>query len=93
MKAVQPAPRCRALGSDQVCRWCLEHLEVSAAGWVHSHVSDYGARWCSVAVPSSLPSSEVPGAAGGACSQTCSVGRPHPPLVSEMTAVVCLCSL
>ena len=45
--------------------------------------------WCSVAVPSFLPTSEVTGATDGACSQTPSGGGPCPHLVSEMTALVC----
>ena len=36
---------------------------------------------------------EVTGAAGGTCSQAPSGGRPHLPLVSEMTALVCPCCL
>ena len=43
--------------------------------------------------PLFLPNSEVIGAAGGAYSQTPSGGRPQPPLVSEMTAVVFPCCL
>ena len=38
-----------------------------------------------VAVPSSVPTSEVTGAVGGTCSQTPGGGRPCPPLESEMT--------
>ena len=40
-----------------------------------------------------LQTSEVTEAAGGACSQTPSDGRPHLLLVSEMTAMVCPCHL
>ena len=43
--------------------------------------------WCSVALPSSLLTSEVTRAAGGTCSQTPSGGGPCLLLVSEMTAV------
>ena len=42
-----------------------------------------------VAVPSSVLTSEMTGAVGGASSQTPRGGWPHPHLESEMTAVVC----
>ena len=52
---------------------------MAATGCVSSQGSESNKRWCSVAEPSSLPTSEVTGAAGGACSQTPVGGRPHPP--------------
>ena len=42
-----------------------------------------------VALPSSVMPPKVTGAANVACSQTPSGARPHPPLESEITAVVC----
>ena len=59
-----------------------------APGWVHSQGSESNNRWLLVAVPSSLLTSEVLGASGGACSQTASGDRQCPLLVSKMTAVV-----
>ena len=55
--------------------------------------SEINNEWCLVAVPSYLPTSEVPVATGGAYSQTLRGGGPLPPLVSEMTALVCPCHL
>ena len=60
---------------------------MAAAMWLHSQESE-SSGWCSVGVPSSLPTYEVTGAAGGICSQTPSGDRPCLPLVSEMSAVV-----
>ena len=70
-----------------------EHLAVAAAGCMHFLGSESNNRWCLVAMPSSLVPSEVVGAASGNCPQTPSGGRPCPPLVSEITAVVCPCHL
>ena len=66
---------------------------MEAAGQVYSQGSENNNRWYSVAVPSFLSNSEVTGATGKACSQRPSGGGPQPPLVSEMTAVVCSCCL
>ena len=71
----------------------MEHLSVAPVGQVCSQQSESNNGWCSVAVPSFLPTSEVTEAVGGAYSQTPSGGRPWLPLVSEMTAVVCPCHL
>ena len=62
---------------------------MATAGWVFFQGSENNNGWCSVAMPSFLPTSEVTGVTGGACSQTPSGGRSCPTLVSEMTAVVC----
>ena len=70
------------------CRWYVEPLAVATAGHVHSQGSEVN-EWHSVEVPSSVPTPEVPGAIGGACSQTPSRGGPHPPLESKMPGVVC----
>ena len=64
-----------------------ESLAVEAAGCLCLQGSESNKIWYSVAMTSSVPTSEVPGAAGGACSWTPSGGRPCPPLVSEITAV------
>ena len=90
-KVMQATPGCRVLGcdNDQVCGHCLERLAVAAAEWVCSQGSESKNGWCSVVIPSFLSTSEVTGASGGACSQTPSGGRPHCPLVSEVTPVVC----
>ena len=56
-------------------------MAVAAAGCVHFQGHERNNRWCSVAVPSSLPTPEVTGAANGACSWTWTCGgRPHPSL-------------
>ena len=50
---------------------------MAAAGQVCSQGSESNNGWCLVAVPSLfLQTSEVPGAVGGACSQTPSGGEP-----------------
>ena len=67
---------------------CPEHMAMAAAGRVFSQRSESISGLCLVAVPFLL-TSEVTGAADGACSQTPSSGGPCPPLVSEMTVVVC----
>ena len=56
---------------------------------VCSQGSESNNRWYSVIVPSSVLSSEVTGAVGGACLGTPSVDGPHLPLESEMAVVVC----
>ena len=43
------------------CRWFPEHLAVAAVGEVCCQGSESSNRWYSVAMPSSLPISEVPG--------------------------------
>ena len=68
---------------------CLKHLAVAAPGCVCSQRNESTNWWCLVAGPTCVPTSEVTEAAGGASSQTPSGSRPRPPLVSEMTAVVC----
>ena len=60
-------------------------MVVAAAGQVHSQGSESNSGWFLVSVPSSLPTSEVTWATGGAPSQTPSGGGPHPSLVFEMT--------
>ena len=56
-----------------------------ALAWcVHSQGSENN-KWCLVALPSSVLTSEVSGVAGGACSWSPMGGGPHPPLESEMT--------
>ena len=71
-------------------RWHPEHLAVAAAGWVwvRSQGSESNNTQCSVAVPSFLPTPQVTGAKGGACSQTPSGGGPCPSLQSEIAPVV-----
>ena len=54
---------------------------------VCSQGSESNNGWCSVAVPSFLPTYEVLGVTSGVYSQTPSGGRPFLPLVSEITAV------
>ena len=58
---------------------------MAVAGYVSSQGNESNNRWCSVA----MPSSEVTGSASGSCSLTPSDGGPHPPLESEITAIVC----
>ena len=88
--AVPAAPSCRFLGrdSDQATRHCPEHLAVAAAGRVYSQGSESNNRWCSVTVPSSVVPSEVVGVTSGSCSGNPSGGGLHPPLESEITAMV-----
>ena len=56
---------------------------------VHFQRGESNNGWCSLAVPFLVPTSEATGATGGICSWTLIVGRPRPPLVPEMTNVVC----
>ena len=88
--AAKAAPSCRFLvrDSDQASGHFPEHLAVAVVGQVCSHESESNNRWCSVTVPSSVVPSDVVGASSGACSGTPSGSRPHPPLDSEITAVV-----
>ena len=90
-EVAQALPSCRALqsGSDPPGRYRQhpEGLAVAAAGRVHSQGSESNSGWCSVALPSSMPLSDVTWASGGTCSQTPSGGGPHPPLESVMTVV------
>ena len=60
---------------------------MAAAGQMYSQGSENN-RQCLIAVPSLL-TCEVTGASVGAFSQTLSGVRLHPPLMSEMTAMVC----
>ena len=90
-QVMQGAISCRALGSDSdsagvgiaqsIWQWQQQGRCVPR----RVRATTNGARF---AVPSSVPISEVTGAAGGTCSQTPSGGGPCPPLVSKMTAVV-----
>ena len=59
----------------------MEHLAMAPAACLHSQGRENNNRWYSVAVLSSLPSSEVLGAAGGAYSWTLSGVGPCPPEV------------
>ena len=67
-----------------------EHLPVAASGCVSFQGSESTNTRCLVTMPSSVVPSEVIGATSSAYSQTPSGGGPHPPLESEITAVVCL---
>ena len=55
-----------------MCGHCPERLAVAATGQVCSQESESNNRWCSVAGPSFVPTSEVTEFTGGACSQTSS---------------------
>ena len=55
-------------------------MAVAEAGCVHYQGSESNNGWCLVAVPSSVPNSEVTGSTGGACSWTPSSGGPCPSL-------------
>ena len=57
---------------------------MAAAGCVCSQGSESNNRWYLVAVPSSLLTSKMTGAVGGACSWTPGSGGPSPLLESEM---------
>ena len=52
----------------------IKHLAVETSGEVCSQGSESNSGWYSVAVSSFWLNSEVPGAAGAACSQTLVVG-------------------
>ena len=62
---------------------------MAKAGQVSSQGSENNNGSFLVTVPSSVPNSELTGAAGGACSWTPSGGRSGPPLEHEMTVVAC----
>ena len=94
------APSCRVLGmdSDRVSGGHPERLAVAAAGWVCSLRSESNSVWCFVAMPSffsflATPEVSMEEPDGGAHSQAPSGGKPHLPLVSEMTTAVCPCHL
>ena len=93
-KVMQAIPRCWALGSGRDSQahvgsaQCLA-VVVAVSGHVHSQGSESKNGWCSIAVPSSVLTSEVTGASVGICSQNPSGGGIHPSLESEVTVVVC----
>ena len=62
---------------------------MAVAGCVSSQGSESNNRWCLVTMHSSVVPSKVVGATSGASSWIPSGGRPCPPLVSEITVVVC----
>ena len=70
------------------CRQCPEPLAAARAECVHSQGSE-GNRWCSVAVPSSVPIQEMIGTISGDHSGTPGGSRPCLPLQSKMPKVIC----
>ena len=87
-------PSCRALVSGNepqadLDSGCLEHLAVAVAGCMSSQGSESNHGWFSVTIISSVVPSEVTGVTSLACSWILSGSRPHPPLESEITDVVC----
>ena len=91
-KVAQGTPSCRALGSGSDPYTGVGGTQSGLAGavaWcVHSQGRESNNRWCSVAVPSFALTPEVNGASGVVCSQIPSGDGPHPPLESEMDAMV-----
>ena len=72
------------MSSRQICKG-TEHLAVATAECVSSQGSKSNNSLCLIAVPSS----EVIGNEGGACSGTPNGSGPRPPLELVITAVVC----
>ena len=92
---MQTPPNYRFLvrDSDQSCGHFLDHLAVAAARLVCFQGYESNNRLYSVMMSSSLVTCDVIGAASGTCSKTPSGIGQHPPLESEITAVVCPCNL
>ena len=95
----QAAPTCRTLGSGSETQaglrgtysiWQWQWQSVCIPRGVREHTIS---RWCLVAVPFSVPASEVTWASDDACLWTPSGGKPLPPLESEIAVVVCHCHL
>ena len=77
----------KSLGTAQsIWQW-------AAAGQVCSQGSKGNSRWCSVTVSFSVVPSEVVGAASDFCSGISTGSGSHPPLESEITAVISPCHL
>lgn len=66
----------------------MEHLAVTAAGYMPSKGSESSNRWCSAIVPSYVLNFEVTGVTVCVCSQIPSDGRACPPLLSVFSALV-----